>query len=72
MSSDAIGIVLAAGAGTRYGSPKVLAHNGEWLASAVNALTGGGCSRVVVVLGAAETSVPLGATAVRALRCVTA
>ncbi|WP_454836787.1 nucleotidyltransferase family protein [Rhodococcus qingshengii] len=67
MRVDAIGIVLAAGAGSRYGSPKVLAHNGEWLDSAVSALTDGGCSHVLVVLGAAETLVPPGATAVWAL-----
>jgi hypothetical protein len=47
------GVVLAAGAGTRYGMPKVLAGNGGWLASAVAALSDGGCGDVVVVLGAA-------------------
>ena len=66
MKADAVGILLAAGAGARYGSPKVLAHDGEWLRLAVCALTEGGCGRVIVVLGAAETSVPPGATAVHA------
>ncbi|MFI1918905.1 NTP transferase domain-containing protein [Nocardia sp. NPDC020380] len=46
------GIVLAAGAGTRYGMPKVLAEGGAWLGSAVHALRAGGCARVFVVLGA--------------------
>lgn len=50
------GIVLAAGAGTRYGGPKALARSasGEaWIARAVEALTGGGCDPVLVALGAA-------------------
>ncbi|WP_245558201.1 nucleotidyltransferase family protein [Nocardia thailandica] len=46
------GLVLAAGAGTRYGSPKVLAEGGTWLQSAVAALREGGCDPVVVLLGA--------------------
>jgi CTP:molybdopterin cytidylyltransferase MocA len=52
------GVLLAAGAGTRYGMPKVLAEQGEWLASAVKALAEGGCDDVVVVLGAAVVEVP--------------
>lgn len=50
------GIVLAAGAGTRAGGPKVLrrdAHGVPWLHRAVDALRDGGCDRVIVVLGAA-------------------
>ncbi|QIS06519.1 NTP transferase domain-containing protein [Nocardia brasiliensis] len=46
------GIVLAAGAGTRYGKPKALAEGGAWLRGAVAALRGGGCDPVIVVLGA--------------------
>nr|WP_306363168.1 NTP transferase domain-containing protein [Nocardia sp. CC227C] len=46
------GILLAAGAGTRYGMPKVLAEDGAWLRGAVHALHAGGCERVYVVLGA--------------------
>ncbi|MGF0317621.1 nucleotidyltransferase family protein [Nocardia fluminea] len=46
------GIVLAAGAGTRYGKPKALAENGAWLRSAITALRGGGCDPVIVMLGA--------------------
>jgi CTP:molybdopterin cytidylyltransferase MocA len=49
----AAGVLLAAGAGTRYGMPKVLAGNGDWLNRAVAALDRGGCADVVVVLGAA-------------------
>ncbi|EHB58535.1 hypothetical protein MycrhDRAFT_0971 [Mycolicibacterium rhodesiae JS60] len=52
------GVLLAAGAGTRYGMPKVLAAHGLWLRSAVAALSGGGCDDVVVVLGAAVVDVP--------------
>lgn len=46
-------MLLAAGAGTRYGSPKVLAHRGAWLRTAVAALSQGGCAQVMVVVGAA-------------------
>ncbi|MGF6887937.1 CTP:molybdopterin cytidylyltransferase MocA [Nocardia sp. GAS34] len=46
------GIVLAAGAGTRYGRPKVLVDEGAWLRGAIRALHDGGCERVWVVLGA--------------------
>jgi CTP:molybdopterin cytidylyltransferase MocA len=61
-----VGVVLAAGAGTRYGMPKVLAAQGEWLQAAVDALIGGGCDDVVVVLGAAVVDVPAPARAVTA------
>ncbi|KRE33827.1 molybdopterin-guanine dinucleotide biosynthesis protein MobA [Mycobacterium sp. Soil538] len=57
------GVVLAAGAGTRYGLPKVLAEGGDWLASAVAMLRGGGCGDVVVVLGAAVEGVDVPAPA---------
>jgi CTP:molybdopterin cytidylyltransferase MocA len=49
------GIVLAAGAGTRYGSPKGLAHTADgepWVARAVRTLREGGCDEVLVVVGA--------------------
>lgn len=65
-SSATAGILLAAGAGTRYGMPKVLAEQGDWLRKAVAALAGGGCSDVVVVLGAAVVEVPFPARAVLA------
>jgi CTP:molybdopterin cytidylyltransferase MocA len=58
------GVLLAAGAGTRYGKPKVLAENGGWLRACVTALTDGGCDDVVVVLGAAIIEVPAPARAV--------
>jgi CTP:molybdopterin cytidylyltransferase MocA len=58
------GVLLAAGAGTRYGMPKVLAAQGEWLHTAVSALVDGGCDDVVVVLGAAVVEVPEPARAV--------
>ena len=57
-----LGIVLAAGAGRRYGKPKVTVDG--WLETAVDALRGGGCDDVAVVLGAAVVPVPPGATAV--------
>jgi CTP:molybdopterin cytidylyltransferase MocA len=64
MSDHVGGVVLAAGAGVRYGTPKVLAHHGRWLRSAVSALHDGGCDGVVVVLGAAVVDVPAPARAV--------
>lgn len=64
--SHIVGVLLAAGAGRRYGKPKVLVEG--WLDIAVGALRAGGCADVVVVLGAAEVRVPSGATAVTAPR----
>jgi len=64
MSSSAAGVLLAAGAGTRFGMPKVLAAQGEWLTAAVAALCRGGCDDVAVVLGAAMVDVPRPARAV--------
>lgn len=65
---DVLGVVLAAGAGTRYGGPKALAHEGLWLRTAVAALSDGGCPEVLVVLGAqaqrAAELVPVGACTV--------
>ncbi|MCB1297369.1 MAG: nucleotidyltransferase family protein [Microthrixaceae bacterium] len=49
------GLVLAAGAGRRYGVPKALVRDSDgtpWLTRAVDALRQGGCDDVVVVLGA--------------------
>lgn len=48
--SDATGLLLAAGAGRRMGTPKALVD--DWLRRSVRALIDGGCQRVVVVLGA--------------------
>jgi nicotine blue oxidoreductase len=64
MATNVGGIVLAAGAGTRYGMPKVLAAHGQWLRDAVSALDDGGCDDVVVVLGAAVVDVPAPARSV--------
>ena len=55
-SPSTAGVLLAAGAGTRFGMPKVLAYQGEWLRIAVRALADGGCDDIVVVLGAAASS----------------
>ena len=63
-SAAAAGVLLAAGAGTRYGMPKVLAEGGDWLRACVTALADGGCDDVVVVLGAAVVDVPAPARAV--------
>jgi CTP:molybdopterin cytidylyltransferase MocA len=46
------GLLLAAGAGRRFGGPKALARGGEWLRRGVAALVDGGCDPVRVVLGA--------------------
>jgi CTP:molybdopterin cytidylyltransferase MocA len=54
--SRVVGVLLAAGAGTRMGRPKALVRDRSgtpWLVLAVAALLGGGCDEVVVVLGAA-------------------
>lgn len=53
------GVVLAAGAGRRYGRPKALVeHCGELLVErAARALAGGGCQPVLVVLGACAQEV---------------
>jgi nicotine blue oxidoreductase len=54
------GLLLAAGAGRRYGMPKALADEGGWLRRSVAALVEGGCDPVLVVLGAAaDRAVPL-------------
>ncbi|WP_067441225.1 nucleotidyltransferase family protein [Nocardioides jensenii] len=45
------GLLLAAGAGRRMGTPKALVE--DWLVRGVAALREGGCDRVTVVLGAA-------------------
>jgi CTP:molybdopterin cytidylyltransferase MocA len=54
------GLLLAAGAGRRYGGPKALVPG--WLAGAVDVLRAGGCDAVTVVLGAGadEVTVPDG------------
>lgn len=65
-SSSAAGVLLAAGAGTRFRMPKVLAEQGQWLRTAVDALSEGGCGEIVVVLGAAVVDVPAPARAVEA------
>jgi CTP:molybdopterin cytidylyltransferase MocA len=50
-----LGLLLAAGAGSRMGQPKALVHDGDgsWLLRSVDVLLGGGCDVVRVVLGAA-------------------
>lgn len=56
---SAHGLLLAAGAGRRYGRPK--ATVADWLPRAVAALSGGGCAEVSVVLGAApDVDLPAG------------
>lgn len=66
-----VGVVLAGGAGSRFGMPKALARADDgvpWLELACRALLDGGCADVVVVLGAradeARELVPATATAV--------
>ena len=49
------GVVLAAGAGTRFGMPKALARTPDgrpWVEIAAERLRAAGCSPVIVVLGA--------------------
>ncbi|MBF4633525.1 NTP transferase domain-containing protein [Agreia pratensis] len=55
-AASVVGVVLAAGAGTRFGRPKALVESSDgtsWLVNAVRSLLGGGCAPVLVVLGAA-------------------
>ena len=75
MPEHLLGIVLAAGAGTRMGRPKALCTTPEgepWLHRAHGALLAGGCGAVRVVLGAAADEarglVPAGAEVVVAER----
>lgn len=72
MTGAAVGIVLAAGAGTRFGGPKALARAAEgtpWLRLAVATLEQAGCGEILVAVGAAADEaarlVPPGARAVR-------
>ncbi|WP_369374860.1 NTP transferase domain-containing protein [Promicromonospora sp. Populi] len=70
----AVGVVLAAGAGSRFGKAKGLVRADDgvpWVQLACRALVDGGCAEVVVVLGAqaeeaeeAEALVPARATVV--------
>ena len=54
------GLLLAAGAGRRYGMPKALVDGGAWLRRAVTTLADGGCEQVLVVVGAqADEVIPL-------------
>jgi CTP:molybdopterin cytidylyltransferase MocA len=49
------GVLLAAGAGRRYGGPKALVRDGDgtaWVRRRAETLLDGGCSRVLVVTGA--------------------
>jgi nicotine blue oxidoreductase len=67
-----VGLVLAAGAGSRLGQPKALVRlDGELLVErACRVLIGGGCAALVVVLGAAadevraQAALPAGVTVV--------
>jgi CTP:molybdopterin cytidylyltransferase MocA len=54
------GLVLAAGAGSRTGTPKALLRDLDgtpWIARGVRTLLAGGCTEVVVVLGASAERV---------------
>jgi CTP:molybdopterin cytidylyltransferase MocA len=58
--SQTAGVLLAAGAGRRMGRPKALIHGEDgtpWVLRAVQVLRDGGCSRVLVVIGAAADAV---------------
>jgi CTP:molybdopterin cytidylyltransferase MocA len=55
VTESVVGLVLAAGGGSRYGMPKALARTPAgtpWVELATRALRDGGCDDVLVVLGA--------------------
>lgn len=61
-----LGLVLAAGAGTRMGQPKALVadrHGQTWLARSVEALQEGGVETVYAVVGASANEVRAAAPA---------
>lgn len=69
--TSVVGVLLAAGAGERYGGPKALARDDDgtsWLLRSVQALRA--CSEIVVVLGAeaerAAALLPLSVSRIRA------
>lgn len=64
MGAPIVGLVLAAGAGRRYGGPKILVP--EFLEAAVAALRGAGVAEIGIVTGAARPPMPAGA---RELHC---
>lgn len=75
-SARVTGLLLAAGAGRRYGRPKglVVDEAGPWVHRAARALLDGGCGDVLVVTGAAAQEVEavvaqLGDPRVSATRC---
>ncbi|WP_432486376.1 nucleotidyltransferase family protein [Kineococcus esterisolvens] len=60
---QAVGVVLAAGAGTRVGAPKALLRTAEgtsWAARTAQVLHAGGCAAVAVTVGAAAGEVRAG------------
>jgi CTP:molybdopterin cytidylyltransferase MocA len=55
-----VGVLLAAGAGTRMGAPKALVRDAAsrpWVVTAARALSDGGCDPVLVVVGARSDEV---------------
>lgn len=77
-SARVTGLLLAAGAGRRFGGPKALVQDGRgpWLHRAARALLDGGCQDVLVVTGAAaeeveELVLALGDPRVGSTRCGT-
>ncbi len=54
MANGLVGVVLAAGAGSRFGGPKALARDdaGAWLPRACDLLSAAGCEPVLAILGA--------------------
>lgn len=65
---SAMGLVLAAGAGRRFGGPKALVPG--WLDHACEVLASGGCGEILVVIGAEADAVrPLVPESARVVVC---
>ncbi len=74
-AAPVVGLLLAAGAGRRMGTPKGLLRSGDgtpWVVRAARTLLAGGCGEVVVVVGARADDVAALVASVPGVRTVVA